>query len=160
MLYSRSTEYAIRALSYMASRKERVPAGVREISSRAGIPAAYAAKLLRALAGSGILTSSHGRAGGFSFVRPPSEISLLDVIDAVDNRESSPLYGCVMGFRECGCGRSCPLHGIWSVAKARILRELERTKITCAGNMRGLFKTGRKSREILSREVRNVFDKK
>ena len=144
----------------MAANKAGSPAGAKEISAGAGIPAAYAAKLLRALAAGGVLRSSHGRAGGFSFRKQPSKISLLDVVDAVEDKDNSPLYGCVMGFRECGCGGSCPLHGVWSRAKAGILRELGRTMITDPGNMRGLFKAGRKSRKLLSREVRNVFDKK
>ncbi len=144
----------------MAARKAGAPAGAREVSAKTGIPAAYTAKLLRALAGGGILKSSAGRGGGFSFRKPPAKISLLDVVDAVEDRGNSPLYGCVLGFRECGCGGSCPLHGAWSKAKAGILRELGRTMITDPGNMRGLFRSGRKSRKLLSREVRNVFDKK
>ncbi|MDA8130626.1 MAG: Rrf2 family transcriptional regulator [Elusimicrobia bacterium] len=159
MIYSRTSEYAVRALSWLAARKGGSPAGAREISGGAGIPSAYAAKLLRALAAGGVLKSSYGRAGGFSFRRPPSKISLLDVVDAVEDRKRSPLYGCVMGFRDCGCGGSCPLHGAWAKAKAGILRELGRTMITDPGNMRGLFKSGKKSRKILSREVRDVFDK-
>ncbi len=158
MIYSRTAEYAIRALAYIASKPGATPAGAREISRETRAPEAYTAKILRSLARSGILASSHGRVGGFMLRRDPSKVSLMEVIDAVDNPKKSQLTGCVMGLKVCGSANPCPLHAIWTLAKERMMKKLKTTFLTDIKDIVELFPPGKMNRNILSKEVHGVFE--
>lgn len=157
MIYSKTTEYAIRALSYISSKERGVSIGAREVSRSAGIPGAYTAKIFQALARSGILESSRGRGGGFMLKGSPAEISLWDILSAVDNLQASALSECLMGLNHCDHQNPCPLHHIWSKTSKEIVAELRRNNLLDAVNLIGLFPTGKRKRHLLSRKVRSVF---
>ena len=84
MIYSRSAEYAIRSLVYLA----RIPDGqfamARHIAEEEKIPAHFLAKILQELARKGLLRSSRGPSGGFSLRVPASQIKLLNLVEALD----------------------------------------------------------------------------
>ena len=86
MLYSRSTEYAIRSFVYLA----RIPDGefamARRIAQDEKIPAHFLAKILQDLARKGLLRSNKGPSGGFSLRIPASQIRLLDLVEAIDGK--------------------------------------------------------------------------
>jgi len=86
MLYSRSTEYAIRSFVYLA----RIPDGefamVRRIAQDEKIPAHFLAKILQDLTRKGLLRSNKGPSGGFSLRIPASQIRLLDLVEAIDGK--------------------------------------------------------------------------
>lgn len=109
---SRSSEHAIRALTYLA--QESGTGGyhlAREMAERLGIPAPFLGKLLPPLVVRGILHSQRGRNGGFRLARAADEIALLEVVDALE-----PMSGarrCVLGQVHCSDERACPLHDTW-----------------------------------------------
>ena len=84
MIYSRSAEYAIRSLVYLA----RIPDGkfamARHIAAEEKIPAHFLAKILQELTRKGFLRSSKGPSGGFSLRVPASQIKLLTLVEALD----------------------------------------------------------------------------
>ena len=84
MIYSRSAEYAIRSLVYLA----RVPDGkfamARHIAEEEKIPAHFLAKILQELTRKGLLRSNKGPSGGFSLRVPASQIKLLSLVEALD----------------------------------------------------------------------------
>src|SRR5262249_36647510 len=84
MIYSRSAEYAIRSLVYLA----RVPDGkyamARHIAEEEKIPTYFLAKILQELTRKGLLRSSKGPSGGFSLRVPASQIKLLSLVEALD----------------------------------------------------------------------------
>jgi Rrf2 family protein len=84
MIYSRSAEYAIRSLVYLA----RIPDGkfamARQIAEEEKIPAYFLAKILQELTRKGLLRSSKGPSGGFSLRVPASQIKLLSLVEALD----------------------------------------------------------------------------
>jgi Rrf2 family iron-sulfur cluster assembly transcriptional regulator len=84
MLYSRSAEYAIRALVYMARMPEGRYVMTRTIAEDEQIPLHFLAKILQDLARRGLLKSSKGPSGGFTLKKPPSQIHLLDIVEALD----------------------------------------------------------------------------
>lgn len=123
-LYSKGCEYAVRALVYVAEEDEDGQARVKiaEICKRAEIPEAYTRKVFQALVRGEFLTAHRGPGGGYSLTRPSSEISILDVIVAVDGENT---FGrCVMGLSGCGGDKPCPLHHIWAGSKERMLHKL------------------------------------
>jgi len=84
MIYSRSAEYAIRSLVYLA----RIPDGkfamARQIAEEETIPAHFLAKILQELARKGLLRSSKGPSGGFSLRVPARQITLLHLVESLD----------------------------------------------------------------------------
>jgi len=84
MIYSRSAEYAIRSLVYLARIPEGKFAMARNIAQEEKIPAHFLAKILQELARKGMLSSNRGPSGGFSLRIPAAKIKLLDLVEALD----------------------------------------------------------------------------
>ena len=122
MIYSKTCEYAIRALAYLAKRGPAFSM-IPEISRKTGVPQPYIAKIFQGLVRTGILESQRGPSGGFVFKRRPETVSLLEIVEAID--DLSPLTEeCVMGLDRCSRANACPLHFVWSKAKENILETL------------------------------------
>lgn len=128
-LYSKGCEYAIRALVFVADEGKDQTGRFQaaEICKRASIPEAYTRKVFQALVQGEFLSAHRGPGGGYSLTRHPTEISVLDVILAVDGEET--FDHCVMGLPGCGGAHLCPLHHIWAEAKERMLTQLENSTL-------------------------------
>lgn len=105
-MISSTLEYALRAVTWLAARPgEGMPA--QKIAEATQVPEDYLSKVLQQLARGGVLTSQRGRNGGFQLARPPAEISMLSVLNAVDKIpriERCPLNLPLHGVK------LCPLH--------------------------------------------------
>jgi len=77
-------DYATRALLSMALHEDQSPTSVKEIAERTGLPQPYLEQILLAVKGAGIVKSKRGVGGGYVLARPPEEISLAEIIVAVD----------------------------------------------------------------------------
>ncbi len=103
---SQSTEYALRALVFLAANREQaLPAS--KISKHTGVPVHYLGKVLKNLVRTGILRARRGPGGGFAFSCAPDSITVLDVVNAVDPLEH--VQRCPLG-RDPHGGILCPLH--------------------------------------------------
>jgi Rrf2 family protein len=118
MLYSRPCEYALRALTYLSSQNANELYRVHEIAESESLPAPFLAKLLQQLARTGILNSVKGPKGGFGLARRPEEISLMEVVAAVDGTEG--FSRCAVGLAECSDTAPCPLHDTWKPLRTKI----------------------------------------
>lgn len=111
---SQSSAHAIRVLTFLAQQ----PAGefqlVRRLADALELPAPYLAKILQPLTNRGLLESQRGRGGGFRLARAPAELSLRQIVDALE-RLGGPRE-CLLGQAECGDDRACPLHDFWKRA--------------------------------------------
>ncbi len=105
-MISQTAEYALRAVVWLASASD-APHGTPEIARVSQVPAGYLAKVLQKLARAGLVTSAPGRGGGFRIARPPAEISVLDVVNAVDPIRR--IHSCPLGLTSHGT-TLCPLH--------------------------------------------------
>ena len=118
---SHTTGYAIQALTCLTFRApERVRAD--EIAECTGVPRPYLSKILHALARTGLVDSKRGYRGGFVLSRPPEEISLLQIVEAVDGPGWSDR--CLLGLEVCSDERSCPAHQFWTALKDEIHSQL------------------------------------
>ena len=81
---SKKAEYALMALKDLASRPEIEATSAREIAERYCIPVELMAKVLQRLVRSDLLASHHGTRGGYHLARPSGQISVADVIEAID----------------------------------------------------------------------------
>lgn len=82
-MFSQTVEYALRAVVHLAMHEEGC-LKTSEIAERTRVPAPYLSKVLQGLAGKGIVTLQRGIGGGVRLARTPAELTILDVVNAVD----------------------------------------------------------------------------
>jgi Rrf2 family iron-sulfur cluster assembly transcriptional regulator len=126
-LYSKGCEYAIRALVYAVQKGGQDRFQAAEVCRQVEIPEYFTRKIFQALVQGGFLNAVRGPGGGYVLTRPPDEIAILDVVYAVDGRDT--FDHCVMGLHECSDVEGCPLHNVWSEGKARLLERLGQTTL-------------------------------
>lgn len=117
-MISLTAEYALRAIVWIAGRSDAA-VGTREIATATEVPVGYMSKVLQELARADLVQSRPGRSGGFVLSRTPAEISVLDVVKAVDHIER--IDRCPLGRRQHR-GKLCPLHRRLDQAAAMIER--------------------------------------
>ena len=127
MIYSRSAEYAIRAFVQLAAVPDGKYAMVKNIAEESETPTHFLAKILQQLARKGFLRSSKGPTGGFTLRRPADEITLLEIVDAIDGL--SEYQRCPSGMTECNDEAPCGMHESWKALRSRILEYMEATTI-------------------------------
>lgn len=136
MYLSQTAEYALRAIVHLADGSES-PRTVQEIAARTRVSPEYLSKVLQGLRKGGLGRSRRGVNGGFVLARSPEEITVLDVIDAVDPIER--IRKCPLGIR--GHGRKlCPLHRRLDEALAAVEESFASTTIA---EMIGESRSGR-----------------
>ena len=86
MKLTRASSYALHALAYMASQKKTNPTASHIIAEKRHIPERFLLKVLKPLVSAQLLTSVKGPNGGYRLARPASEISVLDVLEAVEGK--------------------------------------------------------------------------
>jgi len=107
MQLSRRSDYALRALIFLAAREEGQIAGLPEIARTAKVSRPFLAKILNTLVKKGFVRSYRGVRGGFALARPAAEINFLDIIEAVDGPMKVNL--CVGAGAGCEMFRTCLL---------------------------------------------------
>jgi Rrf2 family protein len=105
-MFSQTVEYALRAVAQLGMKSPEA-CTTEDIARATKVPKAYLAKVMRALVRGGVVRSQRGSGGGMTLVRPPDELTLLEVVDCVEP---------IVRIRECPLGlaahgvRLCPLH--------------------------------------------------
>ena len=133
-MLTQTSEYALRAMVYMARKGENNYCGVREIAAATSIPSNYLAKILQQLAKAGVLESQKGFGGGFRVTRQLGKINLLAIVDPLEN--ISRFHRCVLGQRECSDEQACPLHDAWKRICKEYLGSLETTTLQDVADFR------------------------
>jgi FeS assembly SUF system regulator len=120
---SKLTDYAVVMLSHMAARETEVYTACR-LAERSAVPEPTAAKILKLLTRAGILVSQRGSAGGYELARPAAEISVAEIIVALDGPIA--LAACVEGSADhCGVESFCSMRGNWNRVNRAIRSALE-----------------------------------
>src|SRR5688572_12228852 len=84
-----ASKYALHAVAYMATQKTDKPVASHNIAKDRGVPERFLLKVLKPLVTHRVLTSVKGPNGGYRLARPASQISILEIIEAVDGRIQS-----------------------------------------------------------------------
>jgi Rrf2 family protein len=113
--------YGLRALVYLAQIGEMATADT--ISVEAKIPRRVLARVLAGLSRARLVANQEGRSGGSRLARPPEEITLRDVVEAMEG--PFEVTKCIMESRSCGEGTPCAMHGAWEEGQEAILDYLE-----------------------------------
>jgi Rrf2 family protein len=123
MQITRETDYAIRCVLYLAGKRGSVTM-VDEISREKSIPKSFLAKILQKLSKSGIVRSYRGVRGGFELAREPGEVSLLDVIEAVQGPVA--MNACALDESVCSLSGSCSVHPVWVEVREEVEKLLRK----------------------------------
>ncbi len=127
MLLSRTSEYALQALIYLAAQGSDRPVLSWDVAQYLDVSASYLAKILKDLAKNGLVTSYRGRGGGFQ-IRPETLLlPTLHVLEVMEGKDK--LEGCVLGLKKCADETACPVHRVWSPLKREMLAMLGRHTI-------------------------------
>lgn len=132
MQITRQADYAVRAVLYLAGLNNGRRAPTSEIAREQKIPPSFLAKIVSQLSVAGVVQTSRGARGGVSLARPSEEISLLEVIEAIDG--PIMLNECVHDPKVCVFGENCPVQSIWRDAQAQLVRRLEDTNFASLAN--------------------------
>jgi Rrf2 family protein len=127
VIYSKASEYAIRALVYMARRSAAKFITTAEIAKAENLPRQFLAKILQLLARKHVLESCKGPDGGFTLRLDPHRVYLLDIVCALE--EIPAFQGCAMGRERCSTTQSCAMHERWAELRSHIIWYLKRISI-------------------------------
>ncbi len=126
MILSKTSQYAVRVLSYMVNSDLQV-FSAHHLSQALSIPDKYLRQLMTTLAKAGFIRSIRGREGGYVFSRNANRIRLADIIDAVEGMDK--YEGCLLGFPACSDEHPCSLHEKWAPLRDQLMYFLRETTL-------------------------------
>jgi Rrf2 family protein len=118
MIYTKTGEYAIRAILFLARQSEDALVMSSEVAKKEDIPSHYLAKILQRMAKYGYVDSYKGRGGGFKITKLALDSSILEIVERIEGPVIT--LKCVTGLKECSDEHPCPLHDEWSELRDRI----------------------------------------
>jgi Rrf2 family iron-sulfur cluster assembly transcriptional regulator len=128
MLLSKRCEYGLRAMLYLSSLDSEGEDGapdptqeylsIETISESLDIGFSFLTKVFQQLNEAGLLTSKRGPGGGVALTRAPGDISLYEIVVAIDG--TALFEECVLGLPGCGEAEPCPLHEHWTAERERM----------------------------------------
>lgn len=127
-LFSKTCEYAIRAVFFVAHRTENGgKVGIKEIAEGIGSPEYFLAKILQDLSRRGIIQSAKGPNGGFYIDEVSRKRPISDIVNAIDG--NGIFTGCGLGLKFCSEINPCPLHNQFKEIRNQIYLMLKNTPI-------------------------------
>lgn len=125
MKLKKATDYAFLVLSYLG----RIPFGEntnnKEVARACNIPESFLANIVHSLSKSGIITTRKGINGGISLAKSSSEITLREVIEAIEGNIG--LVDCLKSEGVCQLENACSVKCFWNVQNEKILAPLNET---------------------------------
>jgi Rrf2 family protein len=125
---SRKIDYGLRAMIYLASIPAEAVVPFREIARQMIVPEDFLAKILKTLVDQGLVRSSRGPHGGYALARPASEVSFLDVIEAVEGPIA--LNVCLDGDDACAKKPACTMASVWQEGQEKMLEVYRAAKLS------------------------------
>lgn len=123
MELTRKGEYAIRGMIYLAAMPPGKVALVSEMAKKMDVPQAFLAKIFQSFAKLGLVNSTRGTGGGFTLARPASEITLREVVEAVEGPITP--NRCVLEGVSCSREAHCLVHPVWRKVQTQVHDILE-----------------------------------
>jgi Rrf2 family protein len=125
MQITRQADYAMRAVMYLSQLGPERRAATSQIAEEQNIPPSFLAKIVSQLSVAGLLQTSRGARGGVSLARSPEDISILEVVEAIDG--PILLNDCVLDSSSCAFGDACLIRPVFCDAQAELVARLEQT---------------------------------
>ena len=125
MQITRQADYALRAMIYLAKLEPNKRAATSQIADEQRIPPSFLAKIISQLSIAGLIHTSRGARGGVSLARTPADISILEVVEAIDGPIA--LNECTEDPSACPFGEDCPLRPLWCDTQSELVQRLSKT---------------------------------
>ncbi len=125
MQITRQADYAVRAVLFLAEQNGAGRAPTSQIAREKKIPPSFLAKIVSQLSVAGMVQTSRGARGGVALAKEPKDISLLEVVEAIDGPIT--LNECVIDPEGCTFGDDCPVRRVWCDAQERLVSDLAAT---------------------------------
>ncbi|MFN0200034.1 MAG: RrF2 family transcriptional regulator [Bacteroidia bacterium] len=125
-MFSRATEYAIKAMLFINLQKEEGVVSLGDIIEAIGSPTAFTAKILQQLRKKSLLVSNVGVKGGFS-IPLGKEISIKEIVVAIEG--NGFFESCVLGLKECSASKPCPMHHVFFSIRKQLEVVLQTTSL-------------------------------
>ena len=135
MIFSTKSEYGVRVMVELARRGGAEPVALAEIAEHEGLPLAYLEHLVARLRRAGLVESPRGAHGGYLLAREPDQITMAEVVEALEGRIapiecfSSTPDGTIHCVREFDAERVCTTKILWTRVRAAILDTLQETTL-------------------------------
>ena len=123
MELTRKGEYAIRGIVHLARQPHGNVALLSEIAEAADVPPTFLAKIFQNFAKLGFINSYRGTGGGFALARPASDITLREVVEAVEGPIAP--NRCVTEEGECDRSSTCAVHTVWRRVQEQVIGILD-----------------------------------
>ena len=141
MTLSRRGDYVMRAAISLARAFDAgVSKKIREVVAETGVPQSFASQILADLVRAGIATSRAGRSGGYRLARSPTDVSVLEVVEAAEGPLRSSR--CALGEGPCRWEAVCPLHETWTEATTALRDLLARTDLAVLASRDAALEAG------------------
>jgi Rrf2 family protein len=127
MLLSRTTQYTVQALIYLAQQTPGRKVQIRDIADALALPVFYLAKLLQPAARAGWIDTARGRSGGVNLSPGAEGLTLMDILAVTERNKVS--QECLLGFKTCGDDGACVLHCEWKPIKEELTGGLARHRL-------------------------------
>ena len=130
MQISRKSDYALRAMVYIAAWENDKICSINEISEAEKVPREYLAKILKELSLQGLLHSYKGINGGYRLARSRDEITFLDIIESMQGKIA--VNDCIRHADESGCSKKpeCAMHPFWKAEQQRVTESLKSVNLS------------------------------
>ena len=125
MQITRQADYAVRAVLHLSRMGGNQRAATSAVAQEQKIPPSFLAKIISQLSIAGLLHTSRGARGGVTLAREPKEITLLEVVEAIDG--PIQLNECVGENSSCAFDHDCPLRPVWCDAQDDLVKRLRNT---------------------------------
>jgi Rrf2 family protein len=132
MQITRQADYAIRAVRYLAKQGSEQRVSTSTVAKEMQIPPSFLAKIISQLSIAGLLHTSRGARGGVALAREAKDISVLDVVEAIDG--PILLNECVGSNKPCVFEDDCLVHPIWKEVQETLVSRLSSTRFDALYN--------------------------
>lgn len=122
MILSRTSQYAIQALIFIATQPPGVPVLIRTVAERLAVPPPYLAKIMQSLGRGKLIDSFRGRQGGVCLREGGEKTDLMQILTLIEGPGLTE--NCVLGLKVCGDETACPMHTQWKPIKTKIVKLL------------------------------------
>jgi Rrf2 family cysteine metabolism transcriptional repressor len=136
MMFSTKAEYGVRVMVQLAQGSGDEPISLTEIADRDGLPLAYLEHLVARLRKAGLVESRRGAHGGYLLARAADEISMAEVVEALEG-SLAPIEcitqdpdGQLVCARETDPDHACPTKLLWTRVRGSVVRTLEQMKLS------------------------------
>jgi Rrf2 family transcriptional regulator, cysteine metabolism repressor len=135
MMFSTKAEYGVRVMVELARRAGEDPIPLAEIAAHDGLPLAYLEHLVARLRKAGLVDSRRGSRGGYMLARPAAEITMAEVVQALEGSIapieciSEASDGSIVCSRESSADHVCPTKLLWTRVRFSIVNTLRETTL-------------------------------